>query len=579
MQVMLMLRFEHVQLTNFLCYESVSLSLANRGIVRVEGENGAGKSALFESILWALFGKTPRGLDSRDVIRYGADTAQVILHLTYQGHKYVVTRTVTPTAHTLVYDKDGAHYEFPSLKEAQQALHKELGYINVKLLEQTFYLKQYDNDTFLYLTDSKQKDILEDILGLTIFEHVYDILKDTYDRIQNLMLQHEQELSKVHVLIQNTSSYIAILDAQKESLQKSKPTIKKSELQNKLTVLNAKLQEYNEQLQQVLDQERKLTEELNLLAQQAQQIKSSVSMDTAFILKLYTYAVNTNTCPVCNQHIPTETKERMTKSITKLQQQMQSTQIEEIKTQLRDVQLELSTVRQREDKLRNLISTIEQEINKLEALKKEVTAHVSELDKLVLRINDKQQRLDALRSQLVQFKQRIQATNLVSVVELVRALIDAFGPQGIKNNILDEYVTLLNRYINDVLQYILPYITIKVSTYRYTKDKQLRRKLTLQIFYNDTETTLQALSGGERKRLEIATILALRRVVELLGRFRSNIIIFDEMFDQLDASGIERVIEYLRTYNDKESLFLISHSPYTFVADDIIQVKGGSVNA
>jgi len=64
----------------------------------------------------------------------------------------------------------------------------------------------------------------------------------------------------------------------------------------------------------------------------------------------------------------------------------------------------------------------------------------------------------------------------------------------------------------------------------------------------------------------------------MLGRFQSNIIIFDEIFDQLDASGIEAIVEYLRTYNDKESLFLISHSPYIFTVDDIIDIDGGEIH-
>lgn len=573
-----MIHFEHVQLKNFLCYTNAELDLANRGIVRINGKNGAGKSALFESILWALFGRTPRGLDSKNIIKYGTDNASVELSLTYQNHNYIIRREVTPSKHTLIYYKDGTEHTFPSVREAQDALNQELGQISESLILQTFYLKQYDHDTFVYLTDSKQKDILEDILGMAIFDYTFKLLKDTHDQMQSLILKHEQELSRIHSLIQNVESYIALLDTQKSSLKRSAPTMKEADVRAKLDSLNTKLTEYQNKLQQILDQERQLNGIINKLVEEAQKVKSVASSDTLYILKLYTTAIQTKQCPVCQQHITDDIENRMKASIDYIRSQIYSHNVDELKTQLRDVQLKLSSLRQEEEKLRNLIGITEQEILKLEAIRREVSSHVSELERLVLRIDKQKEQLNTLRSQLVQFREQSKTSDLVSLVEMVRILMDAFGSQGIKNNIIDKYVAVLNQHLNNVLQYILPHVTAQVSTYRYTKTNQLRRKLTFQVFYNDTETTFKALSGGERKRLEIATILALQKVVEMLGRFQSNIIIFDEIFDQLDASGIEAIVEYLRTYNDKESLFLISHSPYIFTVDDIIDIDGGEIH-
>jgi len=470
------IRFEHVQLKNFLCYTNAELDLANRGIVRVNGKNGAGKSALFESILWALFGRTPRGLDSKNIIKYGTDNASVELSLTYQNHNYVIKREVTPSKHTLIYYKDGTEHTFPSVREAQDALNQELGQISESLILQTFYLKQYDHDTFVYLTDSKQKDILEDILGMAMFDYTFKLLKDTHDQMQSLILKHEQELSRIHSLIQNVESYIALLDTQKSSLKRSAPTMKEADVRAKLDSLNTKLTEYQNKLQQILDQERQLNGIINKLVEEAQKVKSVASSDTLYILKLYTTAIQTKQCPVCQQHITDDIENRMKASIDYIRSQIYSHNVDELKTQLRDVQLKLSSLRQEEEKLRNLIGITEQEILKLEAIRREVSSHVSELERLVLRIDKQKEQLNTLRSQLVQFREQS---------EMVRILMDAFGSQGIKNNIIDKYVAVLNQHLNNVLQYILPHVTAQVSTYRYTKTNQLRRKLTFQVFYNE----------------------------------------------------------------------------------------------
>ena len=63
-------KLKSVLLKDFFSCENISYEIRN-GLVYVQGDNGHGKSTLFEAILWALHGETTKGLTGDDVVRDG----------------------------------------------------------------------------------------------------------------------------------------------------------------------------------------------------------------------------------------------------------------------------------------------------------------------------------------------------------------------------------------------------------------------------------------------------------------------------------------------------------------------------
>ncbi|KUK76979.1 MAG: SbcC type exonuclease, partial [candidate division WS6 bacterium 34_10] len=97
----------------------------------------------------------------------------------------------------------------------------------------------------------------------------------------------------------------------------------------------------------------------------------------------------------------------------------------------------------------------------------------------------------------------------------------------------------------------------------------IKRSIDVRIIKGGDSLGYFDLSGGERKRLDLAFILATHALLEDLGDFSSNILVLDEAFDGLDAEGMEEFSNYLRGYN-KNSIFVITHTPYTTYADNLI---------
>ena len=75
---------------------------------------------------------------------------------------------------------------------------------------------------------------------------------------------------------------------------------------------------------------------------------------------------------------------------------------------------------------------------------------------------------------------------------------------------------------------------------------------------NSYDVDIIALSSGERARVNVATLLAIRKLMQTLSNSRTNLLILDETVENLDAEGKEKLIEVLLKEGNLNT-FLISH--------------------
>ena len=80
----------------------------------------------------------------------------------------------------------------------------------------------------------------------------------------------------------------------------------------------------------------------------------------------------------------------------------------------------------------------------------------------------------------------------------------------------------------------------------------------LLISYNDKE--YEALSGGERQKVDLIIQFAIRDMLCKHTSFSSNIIVLDEIFDNLDDVGCQKILDLITTrLYDISSIFIITH--------------------
>ena len=70
----------------------------------------------------------------------------------------------------------------------------------------------------------------------------------------------------------------------------------------------------------------------------------------------------------------------------------------------------------------------------------------------------------------------------------------------------------------------------------------------------------EACSGGEKQKVDLIVQFAIRDMLCKFLDFSSSIIVLDEIFDNLDSVGCERIINLIsRKLVDIQSIFIITH--------------------
>ena len=171
-------------LSNFLCYrENVEpLDFAGIHVACICGSNGHGKSALLDSITWALWGKA-RGKVQDEMISYGADECRVELDFSSRGQNYRVIRSHgrggrrrrggPSDLQLMVLEGDTARsITGDMIRETQSRIDQIIG-MDYDTFINSAFLVQGRADEFTNKTPTERKAVLSKILGL-----------ETYDRLQ-----------------------------------------------------------------------------------------------------------------------------------------------------------------------------------------------------------------------------------------------------------------------------------------------------------------------------------------------------------------------------------------------------------
>ena len=120
------------------------------------GSTGNGKSSFLDAIVWALYGRTTRGLKANEVITWGANTCQVSLELTVGPDKFTIKRTQKPNT-LFVDDKPVDQQELENLLR-----------LNYESFVYSVINPQF-GDSFLALSPSAKLTLFSEIMGLNFW--------------------------------------------------------------------------------------------------------------------------------------------------------------------------------------------------------------------------------------------------------------------------------------------------------------------------------------------------------------------------------------------------------------------------
>lgn len=195
---------------------------------------------------------------------------------------------------------------------------------------------------------------------------------------------------------------------------------------------------------------------------------------------------------------------------------------------------DIDRINQRKEQLRASIAEAEEQVNPYEGEEEHLNDMMVDVDEL-----------QTIRDDLDE--------SLTHVNYLIKLLTD---PKSfIRRNIIDQYIPILNQRINGYAEKLgLPHVV------------EIRSDMTVDIEYMTKPVSYYMMSRGERLRVNMATSLAFRELMALLGR-GFNILLIDELLDgSADTAGMHAIFKMINGYAD--NVMIISHREEFITAVD-----------
>ena len=245
-------------------------------------------------------------------------------------------------------------------------------------------------------------------------------------------------------------------------------------------------------------------------------------------------------------------------------------------------------------KIKSLEKTIELCINKIDFIEKEINKiknQIAELNILSLK-----RELDSKRSRIIQIKSEIKIRD-ESTKEQIDLLSDTLENYNKRENQIEIELSSINILTSeyeiklDILAWIkkmctkdfrgyllsgvIDYINLRLREYSRVLFgvSNLRMILDGSKIYIDYEgRQYEGLSGGEKRLADLCIQFSLRDMLKNTLGFTSNILILDEVFENIDESGVRNIIELINSFSETSSIFVISHSHIDMPHDRVISV-------
>ncbi|MFQ5872523.1 MAG: AAA family ATPase [Dehalococcoidia bacterium] len=176
-----------LSLTNFMCYrhDTPPLTLEGIQVACICGDNGHGKSALLDAITWVLWGKA-RAKSVDDLIHLGQSDMEVELEFTARDNRYRVIRKHSRgrwgrAGQTLLElhvasGPDGSSFRPTTANTVRETQRRiiDLLRMDYDTFVNSAFLRQGRADEFTLRTPKERKEVLAEILGLSMYDKLED---------------------------------------------------------------------------------------------------------------------------------------------------------------------------------------------------------------------------------------------------------------------------------------------------------------------------------------------------------------------------------------------------------------------
>ena len=566
--------------------EGNEIDLSKSTLTQLVGTNGVGKSSIPLILEEVLFNKNSKNVKKADIAnRYIGKGYDISLDFSVDSDLYNISVSRRATLKCKL-TKNGEDISSHTASNTYKTLNEVLG-IDFKTFSQLVYQNTNASLQFLTATDTNRKKFLIDLLKLDEYVSYFETFKEAVRVSSSEITTSNAKIATIEKWLEDNfledTSLLEKMDLPKFS-EKDEESLRSLQLEfENISEKNKKINDNNLRKEQLKSID--LHEAKRLLALHPEEVDTadhltrlgawkSEAMHEQTMIGKYTdlSLVEDATCPTCDQEInqafvQQEIKEHKMRYDQCLKFAAKDREkLEEVEKNNEIHRKAKREVRNWEDLYRSIDNELPQRVlekesieNEIKTLRQRITTAREDLQRVVDE-NEKRERhntrIGIILEQTGEFQAQLDALrhglesieNKFTILEILKK---AFSTNGLLAYKIESLVKELEVMTNDYLA--------EFSDGRFSINFVVENdKLNVEVSDNGNIIDILALSSGELARVNIATLVAIRKLMTSISRSQINVLFLDEVNQALDEQGKEKVVEVLLK-EENLNTYLVSH--------------------
>ena len=530
-----------LKITNFKSiYGTQTFNFDNlKGLIKLSGPIGAGKTTIAEAILWGLYG-TVKGQNNGQLISWNAKACEIEINLTSKNKEVHIVRNIYQP---LIVEVNGKTLSASSKRNTQEILEEEIYDVPKLAITKMCVISFNAFNSLAAMSPGETKIFLDDIFGFKLFSDYNNevVIERKVQQNEQLKLNsiYEETLKQIDQLKEKQTSQTMQL---KESVDLTGIQSQRTELVNKgVSIKNKKSEIKKERDLKNKEFENRIQEFIAKMSEAATLGKQAKNNYNTF---------KSGVCPTCGQKIDQEHIDTY------------KNKMEEYAKIYRDNESEKKKL---EIEKHNVYETYLLRMNECDSDMDSLRKNISIIDAKLKSYNDSVQLIQDNYDELIK-EYEDKANNIKEELDKCDIEIGEW-------NEMNELFTKTLRY--NLLETLIPHINKSIQFFINKMDQsykiQYDQEFKPHIFVDgwDKEIAYNNLSTGQRKSLDLAIIFGILQNV--ITSIDFNVFVLDELFSNMDSDARNIMLNLLKdTMSNDKTIFVMNHAE---MADDFFKYK------
>jgi DNA repair exonuclease SbcCD ATPase subunit len=545
-----MINFKKVRWKNLLSsgnnFTEIDLNVHQTTLIL--GENGAGKSTLLDALCFGLYGRGFRNLKKELLINSVNEKGLIVeVEFSIGKKEYKVMRGAKPNKFEIHVDGVFVNQD-ATVKDYQEQLEKNILKMSYRSFTQVAILGSANFVPFMQLKAKDRRGLIEDLLDISIFSTMSDILRK---RVSNYVVEQRENEHEINIMEERINGLNEQLNALRvnrdEKIGKFESTIKETEdnVDSLMKKVELKTETIKEKTSSISDRDPQGDR-----LKQALEFEKKMRENRFKVEREITFYEDNDNCPTCKQGLDEEHKKTHIAEKQKKKEQLVHAlqQIEETITDSSNRMDEIGKVQQGIESLQKQIAVIQTEIISNQKYIKKLNKEIEDLQIEANVPSNTHESIEENESKLdILLSKKETLVDQGHYYELAQMLL---RDQGVKQKIIKQYVPVMNNMINKYLASLEFFVGFELDeSFEETIKSRFR-----DVFKYDN------FSQGEKMRIDLSILFTWRTIARMKNSVNTNLLILDEVFDSsLDTNGTDDFLKLLNTLTEKTNAFIISH--------------------